>query len=259
MENIFSFKPIGFFGQSGAEKANCPVQPDLKVDRRVGWIELAPNYRNSDMMDGYAIGDLIWLLFAFHQVDGWKPKVLPPRWTDRKVGVLATRSPYRPNPIGLSCVKLHDISDVRIEVVGADLIDGTPILDIKPYLAYTDAHSEQHPDWYRPGPEYQLHVTPYAEEQMQFLDETGEAIRAACEKNLRYPPLVDTRKRIKECGSRLYELSYRTWRIAFELTKPDTIHIASLRSGYTPDDLDSHEDPYDDMDIHRKFIATFKK
>jgi tRNA (Thr-GGU) A37 N-methylase len=81
----------------------------------------------------------IWLLFVFHNNSNWKAQSSPPVAPNRKIGVFATRSPYRPNPIGLSCVELVKIEKLKIYVRNFDLLDNTPILDIKPYIPYSDS------------------------------------------------------------------------------------------------------------------------
>ena len=109
-----------------------------------------PEFRNDDALRGMEGFSHLWLLWEFSAArrETWSPTVRPPRLGgDERVGVFASRSPFRPNPIGLSCVKLEEIrrtSDVGTVLVvsGADLMDGTPIFDIKPYLPYADAHPE---------------------------------------------------------------------------------------------------------------------
>lgn len=109
-----------------------------------------PEFRNDDALRGMEGFSHLWLLWEFSAArrETWSPTVRPPRLGgDERVGVFASRSPFRPNPIGLSCVKLEEIRrtpDVGTVLVvsGADLMDGTPILDIKPYLPYADAHPE---------------------------------------------------------------------------------------------------------------------
>lgn len=121
------------------------VVPQLKAE-----IVFLPAYRNPDALRGLDGFSHLWLLWHFSQVkqEGWSPTVRPPRLGgNTRMGVFATRSPYRPNPIGLSCVKLEEVrlntpQGPVLVVSGADLMDGTPILDIKPYLAYTDSHPE---------------------------------------------------------------------------------------------------------------------
>lgn len=88
----------------------------------------------------------IWLVFAFHRSEGWKAEVRPPRGGGKR-SVLATRSPHRPNPIGLSCVRLLAVEEGALSVSGIDLLDGTPILDIKPYVPYADAFPDAQAGW----------------------------------------------------------------------------------------------------------------
>ena len=90
--------------------------------------------------------DRIWLVFLFHRSQGWKPQVKPPRGGPKR-SVLATRSPHRPNAIGLSAVELVDIEEGALRVRGLDLLDGTPILDIKPYVPYADAFPDARAGW----------------------------------------------------------------------------------------------------------------
>ena len=130
-------------------KFGIPRQSGLVEELRArGGFE--PEYRTPDALRGLEGFSHIWLIWAFHQSQRaeWSPTVRPPRLGgNRRVGVFASRSPFRPNPIGLSSVRLerieytHDLGPV-LHVRGADLVDGTPILDIKPYLPYGDSHPE---------------------------------------------------------------------------------------------------------------------
>lgn len=102
-------------------------------------------YRNPDALRGLEGFSHIWLLWLFSESvrEDWSPTVRPPRLGgNTRMGVFATRSPFRPNPIGLSCVRLVSVEGTELVVAGADLMDGTPILDIKPYLPFTDARPE---------------------------------------------------------------------------------------------------------------------
>ena len=127
------------------EKFGVPRQSGL-VPQLQGTIVFEPDYRNPDALRGLESFSHLWLIFRFHRAEreGWSPTVRPPRLGgNRRMGVFATRSPFRPNNLGLSCVKLEGVCrDEKlgpvIHVSGADLVDGTPILDIKPYLPYAD-------------------------------------------------------------------------------------------------------------------------
>ena len=131
------------------EKFGVPRQSGLVPQLR-GTVVFEPAYRNPDALRGLEGFSHLWLIFRFHRAmrEGWSPTVRPPRLGgNRRMGVFATRSPFRPNAIGLSCVKLEAVRPDEklgtvLEVSGADLVDGTPILDIKPYLPYADCRPE---------------------------------------------------------------------------------------------------------------------
>lgn len=130
-------------------KFGVPRQSGLVRGLR-GRIVFEPDYRNAEALRGLEGFSHLWLLWDFSEVhrEGWSPTVRPPRLGgNRRMGVWATRSPFRPNPIGLSSVRvisiqLHTPEGPVIEVEGADMTDGTPILDIKPYLPFTDCHPD---------------------------------------------------------------------------------------------------------------------
>ena len=140
----FEVTPIGIIYSCFKEKFAAPRQPGL-VPAALAHIKLHSPYNQADTVAGLEKFSHIWLTFMFHQTaqQGWKPKVRPPRLGgNKKLGVFATRSTFRPNPLGLSLVKLEsiDISNgVTLHVSGADLIDQTPILDIKPYLPWVES------------------------------------------------------------------------------------------------------------------------
>ena len=140
----FEVTPIGIIYSCFKEKFAAPRQPGL-VPAASAQIQLHSPYNQADTVAGLEKFSHIWLTFMFHQTaqQGWKPKVRPPRLGgNKKLGVFATRSTFRPNPLGLSLVKLEsiDISNgVTLHVSGADLIDQTPILDIKPYLPWVES------------------------------------------------------------------------------------------------------------------------
>lgn len=139
----FQFHAIGVVRSPYREKFGIPRQPGLAPVEAV--IELSPPYASADAVSGLEQFSHIWVTFVFHAVmtRDWKPLVRPPRLGGNdRMGVFATRSTHRPNPIGLSAVELIGIAvddGVRLRIRGADLLDGTPVLDIKPYIPYADA------------------------------------------------------------------------------------------------------------------------
>jgi len=130
------------------EKFGIPRQSGLSNNK--GIIVFKPEYRNDEALRGIEEYSHLWLIWEFSEAkrDSWSPTVRPPRLGgNKRMGVFATRSPFRPNPIGLSSVKLLSVKKTEkhgtvLEVLGADLMDKTPIYDIKPYLAFTDSHPD---------------------------------------------------------------------------------------------------------------------
>ena len=137
-------KQVAVFRSPLAEKFGLPRQAGLAPSLR-GVIKFLPEYDAPEAFRGMEGFERLWILWEFNLNRGeeWHPTVRPPRLGgNERIGVWASRSPYRPNPIGLSCVKIEAVNPEKgtIEVSGADIADGTPIYDVKPYLAYSDAH-----------------------------------------------------------------------------------------------------------------------
>lgn len=147
----FSFRPIGFVRSPYARRIDAPHQSCVTEgleteDAAEAILELAEDLPEEVLRDleGFS---RIWLIFVFHRNEGWKPLVVPPRGPRTKRGVLATRSPHRPNAIGLSAVELLSVEGRRLRLRGVDLLDGTPVLDIKPYVPYADAFPDAIAGW----------------------------------------------------------------------------------------------------------------
>lgn len=142
-------KPIAKIHTDFPDKFGIPRQSGL-VSTLESRIVFEPEYRVAEAIRGIEEWSHLWLIWEFseNKREDWSPTVRPPRLGgNKRVGVFATRSPFRPNPIGLSCVKLIRVEKTADEgsvliVSGADMMDGTPVLDIKPYLPYTDAHTD---------------------------------------------------------------------------------------------------------------------
>ncbi|AWB65238.1 tRNA (N6-threonylcarbamoyladenosine(37)-N6)-methyltransferase TrmO [Saccharobesus litoralis] len=145
MKNEFHFRPIGVVCSPYKEKFAVPRQPNL-VKQAKGIIQLYSEYSDPNAVKGLSGFSHIWLQFVFDQVpdNKWQASVRPPRLGGNdKIGVFASRSPFRPNPIGLSVVELKSVDigkeQISLHIQGLDLVDGTPILDIKPYVEYVDS------------------------------------------------------------------------------------------------------------------------
>lgn len=139
--------PIAHIRSDFSEKFGIPRQSGLVEELRAS-IVFEPPYRDPSALRGIDGFSHLWLIWEFSQSRGWSPTVRPPRLGgNKRLGVFATRSPFRPNPIGLSCVRLVEVRQDRelglvLVVAGADLMDGTPIYDVKPYLPYADCKSD---------------------------------------------------------------------------------------------------------------------
>ena len=159
----FDFKAIGLARTPFTQRFGIPRQPGL-VPEAKGILKLDPNPDFQFALKTLEQFSHLWVIFVFHAHGGnkWKPTIRPPRLGGKaKVGVLSSRSPHRPNPIGISVVELDRIDltargGPEIHVRGVDLLDGTPILDIKPYLPYADSVPEANAGWAAEA----IHKTP---------------------------------------------------------------------------------------------------
>ena len=135
--------PIAHIRSDFSEKFGIPRQSGL-VEELTAAVVFEPEYRDPSALRGLEGFSHLWLIWEFSRSRGWSPTVRPPRLGgNKRLGVFATRSPFRPNPLGLSCVRLVEVRQDRalgpvLVVAGADLMDGTPIYDVKPYLPYAD-------------------------------------------------------------------------------------------------------------------------
>lgn len=143
----YTIKPIAHMKSDFPTKFGIPRQSGL-VDELRSTIVFEPEYRNEDALRGLEGFSHIWIIWQFSEAvqEEWSPTVRPPRLGgNQRMGVFATRSPFRPNALGLSCVRILSIEKTETQgtvicVAGADLMDGTPIFDIKPYVPYSDCH-----------------------------------------------------------------------------------------------------------------------
>ncbi len=188
-----TFTPIGVVRSPYREKFAVPRQPGLAMVDAV--IELTPLYADPAAVTGLDQFSHLWVIFVFHAVDAqrigeWRPQVRPPRLGgNEKLGVFATRSTHRPNPVGLSAVELLriDTSDgVKLHIRGADLLDGTPVLDIKPYLPYADAIPQAR-GGFAPEPPRRLRVR-WRDEALHAARRHSDALQQIVEEALSFDP-----------------------------------------------------------------------
>ncbi len=186
----YSLEQIAIIRSPFREKFTTPRQPGLAPSVHAR-IDFYPSFATPEAVRGLEGFSHLWLIFLFHQTwkKGWKPTVRPPRLGgNQRVGVYASRSPFRPNPLGLSAVKLLAITidkgTVSLKVQGADLIDGTPIFDIKPYIPYGDCIPEAVGGFAEniPEPQFQVKFSDLARKQIVlYQHETPQLETMLCE------------------------------------------------------------------------------
>ncbi len=249
--------PIGVLISDQVEPYQASRQPDGLSNEAVIKLNSGHNFEQAlTDLDGCSH---LWIIYAFHKNENWKPLVQTPR-SNRKIGVFATRAPYRPNPLGMSLVKLEKIAGLDIHIGPNDLLNGTPILDIKPYHPESDLAEDAHIDWLETSlaPQMQITFSPLATDHLDFLENQNadlEQIKSFIIRQLEYDPTNDKKKRV-EFNHSYWILAYRTWRIDF-IVQDETVAVLGIRSGYTQEELESADDQYQDKDIHRSFIKNF--
>ncbi len=239
MADSLTLEPIGYVRCEHASKVEAPRQPTAA--RGVpGRIELLAGRHFEHALQDLADWPWIWVLFWFDRNSGWRPKVLPPRSRSGRKGVFATRSPHRPNPLGLSAVRLERVDGLTLHVLDVDMLDGTPVLDIKPYVAYTDAIPDASSGWLDdaarpeaadPVPAHAIAWTELAASQAAWVEtQTGLPLRARAEQTLRLGPEPHPYRRIRRDGD-AGTLAVKEWRLRF-VVQPGCITVQSVRSGF---------------------------
>ena len=216
----FEFSPIGVIHSCFKQKFGIPRQPGL-VTGAQATLELLPPYDCAEAIVELEGFSHLWIVFVFHQAmrDDWSPTVRPPRLGgNRRVGVFASRSPFRPNPIGLSAVRLDGIvvQDGKrlLKLSGIDLLDGTPVLDIKPYLPYGDAIVDARAGYAPGAPAAPLQVSfsSEAEAQIGAAEQEYPGLRTLIEQVLAADPrpaYQSGQSRKKQFGMRLWDYDVR--------------------------------------------------
>ena len=218
-------QPIGIIHSCFKEKFGIPRQPGL-VREAEAELELLPPWDREEALRGLEGFSHVWILFLFHGVrqKEWSPTVRPPRLGgNKRIGVFASRSPFRPNPIGLSAVELGPVERregrLLLRLRGVDLLDGTPVLDIKPYLPYADSIPDAHGGFAERAPEAGIEVS-FSAAAEQFLDtlpaqEHGR-LRALVVRLLEQDPrpaYLEGASGHREFGMRLFDYNIR-WTFA---------------------------------------------
>ncbi len=236
-------EPIGFIRTPYLDRADAPRQPGTAGQGAEGVIELYAG-RNFEQ----AVADLngfefIWVIYWFDRNDTWKPKVLPPRGDGTRRGLFATRSPHRPNPIGLSLLRLLDVRGRTLRVADVDILDGTPVLDIKPYLPYVEAHPDARAGWLDSVAAtlelYSVEWSEHARRQLAWLAARGVDLEITARTALQRTPFPHPYRRIRERSDGTLELAVKSWRVIFHLEgtalEGRTVRAERIESGYAPE------------------------
>lgn len=242
-EPSLSIQPIGHVRTASRFKFDAPSQPDAN-SQEVNRIELFPGKQFElalQDLDGF---DKIWVVSWFDRNQHWRPRVMPPRGTATRRGVFATRSPHRPNPIGLTCVSLLKVDGLILEVGPLDLVDGTPILDIKPYLRTVDCHPAASLGWIeaieaedQTEPKFRIVILDLARTQIVWLKENwGVDFTERAFRILRRDPTPHRTRRILQIDGNRFRIACGAWRLYFRI-EMDAVVVEEINRGYKEENL----------------------
>ena len=217
-DNSYRFSPVGQVVSPYREKFAIPRQPGL-VTAAESHIRLEGHCNREEIFRGLEGFSHIWIVFVFHEAirEHWKPMVRPPRLGgNEKIGVFASRSPFRPNEIGLSVAELdkidHDGKNWRIHFKGGDLLHGTPVLDIKPYLPYADSIASASGSYAEDKPDTSITVefSEQANQQLEIEEKNHPKLRQLITQILtQQPQPAYHHEDFKSYGMTLYDLNIR--------------------------------------------------
>jgi tRNA (adenine37-N6)-methyltransferase len=257
-DQTLTLHPIGRIRTSFANKVDAPRQPAAAAGQS-GVIELFADRNLEHAVEDLAGWERIWVIFWFDRNASWRPKVLPPRSTDGRKGVLSTRSPHRPNPLGLSVLRLERIEGLTLHVLDVDLLDGTPILDIKPYVPYTDAFPESGSGWLAPstadpGRQFEVSFSGQADLQLEWIAARSSLpLRQRIVNTLSLGPQPHAYRRIRRMKDGNLLLAVQEWRVDFSVEGMQ-LRVHRIRTGYKASQLAAAtEDVADALSLHLQF------
>jgi tRNA-Thr(GGU) m(6)t(6)A37 methyltransferase TsaA len=224
-------EPIGVIRTPFKTRYGAPRQPASASVSSVGRITLKERCNFEQALHDLEGFDYIWVLFWFHKNANWKPKVLPPNGGRTKRGLFATRSPHRPNPIGLSLCKLIDVAGRTLRIENPDMLDGTPVLDIKPYIPHAESIPNARTGWIglsneNSDPTYEVHIGSLVTKKLAASkrDERREIttyLRTLLSRN----PHPHTYRRIKVLKDGTSVIAVKRWRFMFTIERK-TVHVS---------------------------------
>ena len=272
--------PIGVVRSPWRELAEAPRQPPVAagVEAR---IELRSGASFEDALRDLEGWDWLWVLFWFDRARGWKPTVQPPRSATKR-GLFATRSPHRPNPIGLSLVRLVRVEGLVVHIRDVDMVDGTPVLDLKPYIPYAESKPGARTGWLQapashdpsveapvgdaqlgeatdPAPRFAVRWSDEASARAAWVEASqGLPLRARADAALALGPKPHAYRRIKREGATSV-LAVKEWRVRFAAVD-ERIEVLGVESGYRDAQLDGREraPAGAPLEVHRAFRERFR-
>lgn len=237
-ELTLALRPIGFIRSRKRVKFQARHQPE-EAEEESSILELLPGSDHEQSLRDLEGFSRVWLLWWFHRNTTWRPLVLPPRGPAKKRGVFATRSPHRPNPLGLTPVRLIAVDGRRLVLGPSDLVDGTPVFDIKPYIPVYDSFPDAKAGWHdevdaalNAPPSYSVHLSAAAEEQAKWLREAwGIDFCARMVELLARDPSPHRTRRIRRRGGARFEIGCGAWR-AFFAVDGRSVEVLALDAAY---------------------------
>ncbi len=227
MDPRFSLHPIATLRTVFAEKFGVPRQSGM-VNEAMGRVEFLPEFSRADFVRGLDSFSHIWLVTVFHESTAWdgKATVRPPRLGgNERLGVFATRSPNRPNPIGLSLVSIVSIETeprLVIHVAGVDAVDGTPVLDIKPYLPWCESQPDAHAGWAGAAPRER-------DESDVILSDAINELLGADAAVVRHLLRLDPQPAYHDGGERSYGMTVAGWNVRWRVDGEKVIVTEATR------------------------------
>ncbi|MFH1499474.1 MAG: tRNA (N6-threonylcarbamoyladenosine(37)-N6)-methyltransferase TrmO [Verrucomicrobiota bacterium] len=263
-ETTLTLTPIGFIRTGKRVKFQARHQP-AEADEERNVLELAPG-RDFELAARDLAGfERVWLVWWFHRNDGWRPLVLPPRGPARRRGVFATRSPHRPNALGMTPVRLLAVQGRKLILGPCDLVDGTPVFDIKPYVPAYDAFPEARAGWIEEvaaaaaePARFTVGIAEPAESQLGWLlAEWGVDFRARLIELLSRDPSPHRTRRIRRRESGRMEITCGAWIAAFAV-EGEAVVVRAIAPSY-PRSFLEREDYLDvpDREAQLAFMARW--
>jgi len=241
--------PIGFIRTGKQVKFQALHQPS-EADRESNVLELLPNQGFEKALRDLEGFSRLWLVWWFHRNTTWRPMVLPPRGPSKRRGVFATRSPHRPNPLGLTPVQLIGIRGLSLTLGPCDLVDGTPVFDIKPYLPAYDSFPDESGGWWdkvesslQAPPAFSVQLSLPAQTQADWLRATwGIDFSTRMIELLSRDPTPHRARRIRRRKNHEFEIGCGAWRAFFDLTLT-TVTVLGIEPAYPRRFLDDANRP----------------